>query len=52
MNSDQPEEQKTLSIQDQELKELQAQQNTLWKKHSLSQVLENKLKNDHNVDID
>jgi hypothetical protein len=49
MDLEEEEQQQTLQLA-MPLDQLQEQQDILWKKHSLSQVLENKLKADHNID--
>ena len=42
----------TLPNEEMALVELQEQQNTLWKKHSLNAILEKKLREEHSIDIE
>ena len=51
MDLEEEEKEQTLQLA-MPLDKLQEQQDTLWKKHSLSQVLENKLKADHGIDAE
>jgi hypothetical protein len=51
MDLEEEQKQQTLQLA-MPLDQLQEQQDILWKKHSLSQVLENKLKADHGIDAE